>query len=55
MIRLRGILVGTLADGIFLGSAPPGHDWTGLAEAFEGLLARRGGEIVYEMNLAEGN
>ena len=52
---LRGILVGTVADGIFLGSAPPGHDWTGLAEAFQGLLVRRGGEIVYEMNLAGGN
>ncbi len=51
----RGILVGTLADGIFLGSAPAGHDWTGLAEEFQGMLVRRGGEIVYEMNLAEGS
>jgi hypothetical protein len=51
----HGILVGTLADGIFLGSAPAGHDWTGVAEAFQGLLVRRGGEIVYELNLAEGN
>ena len=51
----RGILVGTLADGIFLGSAPAGHEWTGLAEAFQGLLVRRASEIVYEMNLAEGN
>lgn len=51
----HGILVGTLADGIFLGSAPAGHPWTGLAEAFQGLLVRRAGETVYEMNLAEGN
>ena len=51
----RGILVGTLADGIFLGSAPAGHDWTGLAEEFQGMLVRRGGEIVYEMNLVDGS
>ena len=51
----RGILVGTLADGIFLGSAPAGHAWSGLAEAFQGLRVRRAGETVYEMNLAEGN
>ena len=51
----HGILVGTLADGIFLGSAPAGHDWTGLPEGFQGLLVRRDGEIVYQMNLAAGN
>ena len=51
----RGILVGTLADGVFLGSAPAGHDWTGLAEEFQGMLVRRGGEIVYEMNLVDGS
>ena len=51
----RGILVGTLADGIFLGSAPEGHAWTGLEEEFQGLLIRRAGETVYEMNLAEGS
>lgn len=51
----RGILIGTLADGIFIGSAPAGHAWTGLAVAFQGLLVRRAGAIVYEMNLAEGS
>ncbi|WP_428278160.1 hypothetical protein [Candidatus Palauibacter sp.] len=51
----HGILVGTLADGIFLGSAPAGHEWTGLAEEFQGLLARRDGEIVHQLNLAAGN
>lgn len=51
----RGILVGTLADGIFLGSAPAGHEWTGLAEEFQGLLIRRDSEIVYQMNLASDN
>lgn len=51
----RGILVGTLADGIFLGSAPAGHEWTGLAEEFQGLLVRRDSEIVYQMNLASDN
>ena len=52
---VRGILVGTLADGIFLGSAPAGHEWTGLAEEFQGLLVRRDSEIVYQMNLASDN
>ena len=51
----RGVLVGTPADGIFLGSAPAGHDWTGLEEAFQGLLIRRDGETVYQMNPAPGN
>ena len=51
----RGVLVGTVADGIFLGSAPAGHGWTGLAEAFQGLLIRRDGEAVYKLNLADGN
>ncbi len=51
----RGVLVGTSGDRIFLGSAPAGHEWTGLAEAFQGLLVRRDGETVYQMNLADGN
>ena len=51
----HGILIGTLADGIFLGTAPAGHAWTGLAEEFQGLLARRDGEIVHQLNLAAGN
>ena len=51
----HGILVGTPADGIFLGTAPAGHAWTGLAEEFRGLLARRDGEIVHQLNLAAGN
>lgn len=51
----RGVLVGTAGDRIFLGSAPAGHGWTGLAEEFQGLLVRRGGETVYRMNLAAGN
>ena len=51
----RGILVGTPADGIFLGTAPAGHAWTGLAEEFQGLLARRDGEIVHQLNLAADN
>lgn len=51
----HGILVGTPADGIFLGTAPAGHAWTGLAEEFQGLLARRDGEIVHQLNLAAGN
>ncbi|WP_419943492.1 6-bladed beta-propeller [Candidatus Palauibacter sp.] len=37
----RGVLVGTGPDRIFLGSAPAEHDWTGLAEEFQGLLVRR--------------
>ncbi len=48
-------LVGTAGDRIFLGSAPAGHEWTGFAEAFQGLLVRRDGETVYQMNLAAGN
>ena len=51
----RGVLVGTAGDRIFLGSAPAGHGWTGLAEEFQGLLVRRDGETVYQMNLAAGN
>lgn len=51
----HGILVGTPADGIFLGTAPAGHAWTGLEEEFQGLLARRDGEIVHQLNLAAGN
>lgn len=51
----HGILVGTPADGIFLGTAPAGHAWTGLEEEFQGLLARRDGEIVHQLNLAVGN
>ncbi|WP_420614908.1 hypothetical protein [Candidatus Palauibacter sp.] len=51
----HGILVGTPADGIFLGTAPAGHAWTGLEEEFSGLLARRDGEIVHQLNLAAGN
>ena len=49
---LLGVTVGTGADGIFLGSAPAGHGWTGVAEAFQGLLIRRDGEIVHEVNFA---
>ncbi len=49
---LRGVTVGTGANGIFLGSAPAGHEWTGLAEAFQGLLVRRDGEIVHQVNAA---
>ena len=49
---LLGVTVGTGADGIFLGSAPAGHRWTGVAEAFQGLLIRRNGEIVHEVNFA---
>ena len=33
-------------------SAPAGHEWTGLAEAFQGLLVRRDGEIVHQVNAA---
>ncbi len=51
----RGVLVGTAGDRIFLGSAPAGHGWTGLAEEFQGLLVRRDGETVYQLNLAAGN
>lgn len=51
----HGILVGTPADGIFLGTAPAGHAWTGLEEEFQGLPARRDGEIVHQLNLAAGN
>ena len=51
----RGVLVGTAGDRIFLGSAPAGHGWTGLAEEFQGLLVRRDGETVYQMNLAADN
>ena len=51
----RGVLIGTGPDRIFLGSAPAGHTWTGLAEEFQGLLVRRDGETVYQMNLAAGN
>ncbi|WP_420449036.1 hypothetical protein [Candidatus Palauibacter sp.] len=51
----RGVLVGTGPDRIFLGSAPAEHDWTGLAEEFQGLLVRRDGETVYQMNLAVDN
>ena len=51
----HGILVGTPADGIFLGTAPAGHAWTGLEEEFQGLLARRDGEIVHQLNLAADN
>ena len=51
----RGVLVGTARDRIFLGSAPAGHGWTGLAEEFQGLLVRRDGEIVHQLNLAAGN
>ena len=51
----RGILVGTVADGVFLGSVPAGHAWTSLAEEFQGLLVRRDGEIVHKLNLADGN
>ena len=51
----HGILIGTPVDGIFLGSAPAGHDWTGLAEEFQGLLVRQDGEIVHQMNLAAAN
>lgn len=43
----------TVRDGdwrIFLGSAPPGDAATGLAEAFQGLLVRRGDEVIYEIN-----
>ena len=49
---LLGVTVGTGANGIFLGSAPAGHEWTGLAEAFQGLLVRRDGEIVHQVNAA---
>lgn len=52
---LVGVTVGTGANGIFLGSAPAGHGWTGLAEEFQGLLVRRDGEIVHKLNLADGN
>ena len=50
---LLGVTVGTGANGIFLGSAPAGHRWTGLAEAFQGLLVRRDGEIVHQVNAAK--
>lgn len=52
---LVGVTVGTGANGIFIGSAPAGHGWTGLAEEFQGLLVRRDGEIVHKLNLADGN
>ncbi|WP_419936175.1 hypothetical protein [Candidatus Palauibacter sp.] len=52
---LHGVTVGTGANGIFLGSAPAGHGWTGLAEEFQGPLVRRDGEIVHKVNLAAGN
>ncbi|WP_420449034.1 hypothetical protein [Candidatus Palauibacter sp.] len=52
---LNGVTVGTGANGIFLGSAPAGHGWTGLEEEFQGLLVRRDGEIVHKINLADGN
>ena len=52
---LLGVIVGHGGDRIHLGSAPAGHDWTGLAEEFQGLMVRRDGEIVHMMNFAEGN
>jgi len=51
----HGVLVGTGPDRIFLGTAPAGHGWTGLAEEFQGLLVRRDGETVYQLNLAASN
>ena len=50
----HGVLVGTGPDRIFLGSAPAGHAWTGIEEEFQGLLVRRDGETVHQLNLADG-
>ena len=50
---LIGVSVGHGGDRVFLGSAPAGHGWTGLAEAFHGLLVTRDGEIVHKLNLAK--
>ena len=52
---LNGVLVGTGPERIFLGSAPAGHEWTGLEEEFQGLLVQRDGETVHTLNLAAGN
>lgn len=52
---LIAVAVGHGEDQVLLGSAPAGHEWTGLTEAFQGLMVRRDGEIVHMMNFADGN
>ena len=52
---LMAVSVGHGEDQVLLGSVPAGHPWTGLTEAFQGLMVRRDGEIVHMMNFAEGN
>lgn len=52
---LIAVSVGHGEDQVLLGSVPAGHPWTGLTEAFQGLMVRRDGEIVHMMNFAEGN
>ena len=52
---VSGIIVGEGDDRLFLGSLPAGLGWWGLAEAFRGLLIARDGEIVHQLNGAEGS
>lgn len=52
---VAGVIVGEGDDRLFLGSLPAGLGWWGLEEAFRGLLIAQDGEIVHQLNGAEGS
>ena len=49
------VMVGDGGDRILLGRASAGHRWTGSAQPFLGLAVTEDGQIVHEVNVANGN